>query len=100
MRHAIFVAVLLAAGTLPAAAQGTNPNLGRNLASTCANCHNTTGRSVIPMPSIAGMSREVMLNHLKEFREGKRPATVMHQIAKGFTEAQLESIAAYYAAQK
>ncbi|MBI4294085.1 MAG: cytochrome C [Betaproteobacteria bacterium] len=100
MHNRIVVAVLLAASALPAAAQGTNPNLGRNLAATCANCHNTTGRSVIHMPSIAGMSRGVMLNHLKEFREGKRPATVMHQIAKGYTDAQLESIAAFYAAQK
>jgi cytochrome c553 len=100
MRNRILVAVLLAAGALPAAAQSPNPNLGRNLAATCANCHNTTGRSVMNMPSIAGMPRDLMLNQLREFREGKRPATVMHQIAKGYTDAQLESIAAFYATQK
>lgn len=94
--------VLAAAMALPltAAAQGANPNLGRNLAATCANCHNTNGKSLTGMPSIAGMPRDVMLNSIKEFRDGKRPATVMHQHAKGYTDAQLELIAAYYAAQK
>jgi cytochrome c553 len=100
MHNRIAAALLLAAGALQAAAQAPDPNLGRNLAATCANCHNTTGRSVIHVPSIAGMARDVMLNHLREFREGKRPATVMHQIAKGYTDGQLESIAAFYAAQK
>jgi sulfide dehydrogenase cytochrome subunit len=94
--------VLAAAVALPltALAQGSNPNLGRNLAATCAGCHNTNGKSVNGMPSIAGLPREVMLNTLREFRDGKRPATVMHQHAKGYTDAQLELIAAYYAAQK
>jgi sulfide dehydrogenase cytochrome subunit len=46
------------------------------------------------------MPKEVILNTLREYRDGKRPATVMHQLTKGFTEAQLESVAAYFAAQK
>ena len=94
--------VLAAAVAFPLAAfaQGANPNLGRNLAATCANCHNTNGKSVTGMPSIAGMSKDVMLSTLREYKEGKRPATVMHQHAKGYSDAQLELIAAYYAAQK
>jgi cytochrome c553 len=94
--------VLAAAVAFPLAAfaQGANPNLGRNLAATCANCHNTNGKSVTGMPSIAGMPKDVMLSTLREYKEGKRPATVMHQHAKGYTDAQLELIAAYYAAQK
>ena len=31
---------------------------------------------------------------------GARPATVMHQLAKGYSDAQIEVIAAYFAAQK
>jgi cytochrome subunit of sulfide dehydrogenase len=94
--------VLAAAVAFPLAAfaQGANPNLGRNLAASCANCHNTTGKSVTGIPSIAGMPKDVMLNTLREFKEGKRPATVMHQLAKGYTDAQLELVAAYFAAQK
>ena len=94
--------LLAAAIALPltAAAQGTDPNLGRNLAATCANCHNTNGKSVTNMPVIAGMSKDAMLNALMDYKAGKRSPTVMHQQVKGYTDAQLELIAAYYAAQK
>jgi cytochrome c553 len=94
--------VLAAALALPltAVAQGSDPNLGRNLASTCAGCHGITGNALTGMPPLTGQSRDALLRTLKDYREGKRPATVMHQLAKGYTDAQLESIAAYYAAQK
>jgi cytochrome c553 len=41
-----------------------------------------------------------MLAQLKAFRDGSRPATVMHQIAKGFNDAQLQQIATYFADQR
>jgi cytochrome c553 len=99
MRISLVLATAIAL-PLTAAAQGADPNLGRNLASTCANCHNTTGRSVTNMPSIAGLPKDVMLRTMREFKEGKRPATIMHQLAKGYTDVQLELIAAHFAAQK
>jgi sulfide dehydrogenase cytochrome subunit len=37
---------------------------------------------------------------MQAFRSGERPATVMDQIAKGFSEAEIQAIAAWYAAQK
>nr|MBA3590336.1 cytochrome C [Methylibium sp.] len=37
---------------------------------------------------------------MRAFRDGKRPATVMHQIAKGYSDAQITALAAYFAAQK
>jgi cytochrome c553 len=88
------------ATALPARAQDPDPNLARNLAATCANCHNLSGKSLTGMPPIAGQPREVLMKTLKEFKEGKRAATVMHQLAKGYTDSQLDLIAAYFAAQK
>ena len=38
----------------PVSAQGTDPNLGRNLAAACANCHGTNGVSQQGMPNLAG----------------------------------------------
>jgi len=95
-----FVVSLLLAFPLTASAQGADANLGRNLAATCAGCHNITGKAVTGMPSVAGQSKDALLRKLKDYKEGKQPATVMHQLAKGYTDGQLESIAAYYAAQK
>jgi cytochrome c553 len=37
---------------------------------------------------------------MKAFRDGKRSATVMHQIAKGYTDTQIDELAAWFAAQK
>jgi cytochrome c553 len=83
-------------------AQAADPNLARNLAATCANCHGTNGKAVpgAGMDALAGMEKEKILQKLNEFKSGAKPATIMHQIAKGYTDAQTELIAAYFAAQK
>jgi cytochrome c553 len=92
---------LAAAAPLAAQAQSADALYVRGLAANCANCHGTNGRAVptSDVPGLAGMPREYMLRQLQAFRDGSRPATVMHQISKGFTPAQLEQVAAYFAAQ-
>jgi sulfide dehydrogenase cytochrome subunit len=74
----------------------------RALAATCANCHGTDGRAVdgSAIPSLAGMPREYQVAQMKAFRDGTRPATVMHQLTKGLTDAQIESVATYFASLK
>jgi cytochrome subunit of sulfide dehydrogenase len=97
--HALFLALAFAYAMMPAHAQDTNAT--RNLAATCTACHGTDGISVggVP-PSLAGQSKEYLLQQMNDFKAGKRPATIMHQHAKGYTDAQLERIAAYFAAVK
>jgi len=92
---------LLAAATA-AVGQSTDMRHVRTLAATCAACHGTDGRAVAGEANIplAGMPKERIVTQVQDFRDGKRPATVMHQIAKGYTPEQIESIAAYFAAMK
>ena len=52
------------------------------------------------MDSLAGQPKEDMLSKLLDFKAGKRPATIMHQLAKGYSDAQLEQLAGYFAALK
>jgi sulfide dehydrogenase cytochrome subunit len=85
---------------VPAWAQAVDPNLGRNMAANCASCHGTNGASVGGMPTLAGQPRDYLARAMKEFREGKRPATIMHQLSKGYSDEQIELIAAYLSAQK
>ena len=88
---------MLACLALPAHAQ----DRAQQLASACAICHGTDGRSVTKdMVSIAGLPREHIASQMRAFRDGQRPATVMHQIAKGYTDSQIDALAAYFAAQK
>lgn len=75
-------------------------NAGRSLAATCANCHGTHGRPRgQAMPPLAGMKAELMLELLDDYRSGRQPGTVMPQIVRGYTEAQLRLLATYFAAQ-
>lgn len=74
---------------------------GRNLAAACAICHGTDGRAVTKdLIPLAGLPREHIASQMRAFRDGQRPATVMHQIAKGYTDAQIDAIAAWFSAQK
>lgn len=91
-----------ALGAAPAAAQtGPDALYLRSLAATCANCHGTDGAAApgAPMPRLAGLKAEFITEQLQAFRDGKRPATVMHQLAKGYTDEQIAALAAYFAAQ-
>ena len=95
-------ALALLAAAVPALAQDAAALRQRALAATCANCHGTGGRAVegASVPGLAGMPAVYMVEQLKAFKAGTRPATVMHQLAKGFSDAQIEQAAAYFAAQK
>ena len=94
------IGTLLAIG-VATSAQAQDPNYARNLAATCTACHGTDGRSVdgIP-PSLAGQDKNYLLQTMKDFKAGKRPATIMHQHAKGYTDQQLEVIATYFSGLK
>jgi cytochrome c553 len=67
----------------------------RGLAATCANCHGTDGKGVVDggMPLINNLTSEQMLTQLKAFKSGSREGTIMPQLAKGYTDEQLETIA-------
>ena len=90
--------VALAVLAQPSRAQDT---AARNLAASCAICHGTDGRAVAKdMVPLAGLPREHIASQMRAFRDGQRPATVMHQIAKGYTDQQIDAMAAWFASQK
>lgn len=72
----------------------------RSWAASCAACHGTNGQGGHEVPVIAGRSKTDLLLLLKEFKSDQRKtATIMHQHAKGYTDAQLERIADYFSRQ-
>jgi len=92
-------AIALAAGlAVPAHAQDSSAV--RGMAATCTFCHGTDGRSAGMTPSLAGVDQGYMAQQMKDYKSGKRPGTIMHQLAKGYTDAQIDQIAAYFAARK
>lgn len=80
------------------AASNLTPNGVRALAANCAACHGTAGRSAGgPVPGLAGGDKDYFIAQMKAFKEGKREATVMHQIAKGYSDAEIAALAGYFA---
>lgn len=106
-RAAALAALLAGAGAAwaqhPSAPRFAPPNLSaagvRALAANCAPCHGTEGRPVArsALPALAGRDRAGLAAALHAFKEGAVPATVMHQIAKGYSDAELDAIAGYFA---
>ena len=96
--------LLALALVLPWAAQAQDKEAlyARSLAATCANCHGTNGKSVdgASVPGLAGLGKEYLAAQMLAFKAGTRTATVMHQIAKGYNDAQIQQLAAYFAEQK
>lgn len=92
-------ALALAAFCAPGAAMAQDANLARNLAATCASCHGTNGHARGEMKILAGMSADKIISKVADFRSGAEPATIMHQISKGYTPEQIQLVAAYFAAQ-
>ena len=73
----------------------------RSWAASCAACHGTNGHAQPGMVALAGMPQEVIVQKMLDYKAGRMPAaTVMHQLAKGYSDAQITAIAAYFAAQK
>jgi cytochrome c553 len=97
MTRSIAIAAALAA----AAAGGAAAQDARKLAAPCAICHGTDGRAVTKdVIPLAGLPREHIASQMRAFRDGQRPATVMHQIAKGYSDAEIDALAAWFSAQK
>jgi sulfide dehydrogenase cytochrome subunit len=92
----------LLASVLGAAALGAQAQVSqvRVWAAACANCHGTDGRAQPGMEALAGKDKDELLQKLLDFKAGRKPATIMHQLSKGYTDEQLAQIAAYFAAQK
>jgi cytochrome subunit of sulfide dehydrogenase len=72
----------------------------RSMAASCANCHGTNGAAMPGMVALAGYDKAGLVKAMADFKSGARPATIMHQLSKGYSDAQVEAIAGYFAAQK
>lgn len=100
MYSRILAAAAVAATFNTTLAQADAPAPGRNLAAPCAICHGTDGRSIGSAEPLAGMPRPDMVRKLGEFKSGAKPATVMHQISKGYSDKEIALLAEFFAAQK
>lgn len=103
MGLACLSAVALMTAAHHAVAQDAPSLNARSLSATCANCHGSDGKppagsALVPL---AGMPVAHFLARMKAFKDNGQPtATVMHQIAQGFSDAQMQQMAEHFASLK
>lgn len=97
-RQKFIMTLALAAAT--SGAWAADPLQVRSMVAGCANCHGTSGVAQDGMDSLAGQKKEDLQKKMMDFKTGKKPATVMHQLSKGYSDEQIEQLAAYFAALK
>ncbi|MFZ5555537.1 MAG: c-type cytochrome [Pseudomonadota bacterium] len=100
MRTIGSITAAVVAALSSSAAIGAEDVQARSWAASCAACHGTNGASVGGMPTLAGKRKDELLASMKGFKAGTKPATVMHQHAKGYTDDQLARIAEFFSKQK
>lgn len=78
------------------------PSQVRSWAAACASCHGTDGRALpgAAVPGLAGRPAAYLTERMKAFKASGENVTIMHQIAKGYTDEQIAHLSAYFAAVK
>ena len=78
------------AAAAPAMAQTSAPPG----ATACSGCHGPNSAGAL-VPSLHDLTADAIVDSMRAFRTGQRPATVMDRIAKGFTDDETRAIAAW-----
>lgn len=89
-----FAAAIALSGAVQAGASGAM------LGNTCAGCHGTHGVSAGAAPSLKGLPADYIKQAMHDFKSDKRPATIMNRIAKGYSDADIDAMAAYFSGLK
>ncbi len=102
MRSKMFASAVCIVAVAWAWSAPVHAQSARYLAGNCANCHGTDGRSAGGggMPGLSGLSPAYFVEQMKAFRDGTRKATIMNQLAKGYTDEQIATLAAYFSGQQ
>ena len=98
-RPAFAFAVILTAGGTAGGAEAADQAAGAALAEQCAVCHGPEGVSVEDtIPNLAAQKAGYLQAQLEAFRSGDRPNEVMNAIAAQLGDADIENLAAHFAA--
>lgn len=82
----LLLAGLGVGGPALAQSQSPDPLQGRNWAAGCTGCHASDWLS----------GRDALYATLLDFKSGRRPATVMQQLSRGYDDEQLRAIADHF----
>ncbi len=100
MRAAALAALMLGA-VAPALAQVPAGGLAPPGAAACSGCHLPPGAGVATsIPPVHGRDAGEIAAAMGDYRAGRRPATVMDRLARGFSDEEIQAIALWLSAQR
>lgn len=96
---ALVCAIALAAGTVYAQSKA-DPSRGAARATACAGCHGSPDRPPLAgTPTLAGQQEQFLVLQMFLMREGLREVPQMTGTLNGFSDRDLDDVAAYFAGQ-
>jgi cytochrome c553 len=101
-RFPMVIGSLLILMGLSLTAGAADPQAGKKLADgTCAACHGRNGIGIVPLyPNLAGQKAEYLVAQMQAFRDGTRKNAIMSPMAVHLSDADIEDLAAHFAAMK
>jgi cytochrome subunit of sulfide dehydrogenase len=69
-------------------------------ASSCSGCHVVGRRVDTAVPPLIGRTATDLVAQMHAFKDGQKPGTIMDRIVRGFSDAEIQAIADWYAQQK
>jgi len=101
MKHALLAAGIIGIlGVVGTAQAGGDVKAGKAKAASCAGCHGAHGEGKAPNPKLAGMPEAEFIQHIKDYKSGKRPNPIMKTFAGQLKDRDVANLAAYYASLK
>jgi len=70
------------------------------LAAQCFLCHGTDGRSESNVVSLAGLPRDFIAKSMRDFRGGQKAGSIMPRISRGYSDAEIDALAAHFSGLK
>lgn len=77
---------------------GNAPAAAPLAAQGCLGCHGPNGAGLGSGAALAGRDAGELASLMRAYRANERPGTIMGRIARGYTDAEIDAVAAHYAA--
>jgi sulfide dehydrogenase cytochrome subunit len=100
-KHLLLCCALLSIAIAHAGAQENahDPADAITLALACSGCHDAQADKA-GLPLLTGMDTLSFIQHMNDFKSGKRKSSIMNRIARGYDETELQKMADYFSRQK
>ena len=75
------------------------PSSIQELAAKCDRCHDAEETPSMAAPKMRGQDKDYLVMALRAYRDGRRESSTMHRMSYPYSNAIIESLAAWYATQ-